>query len=129
MANFTQLHLGSGSGKEPSTNSAREKKYVFSKEKTAFGAGLLAVTVMSGVFLLITNGCSKGASKNAGIESPSATNSAITPPVIIQSSTPAALPVVAPKPAKKVQRKAPMATYMDPAYGVSFRYPKGYILK
>jgi hypothetical protein len=130
MANFTQLHLGSGSGKEPSKNSAREKKYIYSKEKTLFGAGLLAVTVMSGVFLLITNGCSKGASKNTGIESPSAINSATAPPVITQSSTPAAaLPVVTPKPAKKVQRKAPMATYMDPAYGVSFRYPKSYILK
>ncbi len=132
MANFTQLHLGSNSGKEPSKkNLARESKYVFSKEKTVFGAGLLAATVMSGVFLLITNGCSKS-SKSASIEAPASTSPAITPPVSTQPSIPAvavAVPVVPPKPAKKVQRKAPMATYMDPAYGISLRYPKGYILK
>jgi hypothetical protein len=39
-------------------------------------------------------------------------------------------PQVTPKPAKKrVQHKAPMATYTKPAYGVSFRYPRNYILK
>lgn len=132
MANFTQLHLGSDSGNEPSKkNSARESKYVFSKEKTIFGAGLLAVTAMSGVFLLITNGCSKGSLKSASIESPNAMSSTIIPPVTTQPSTPAVTvtPVVPPKAVKKVQRKAPMATYMDPAYGVSLRYPKGYILK
>ncbi len=132
MANFTQLHLGSDSGKEPSKkNSARESKYVFSREKTVFGAGLLAVTVMSGVFLLITNGCSKGSSKNAGIEAPNAMSSAVTPPITTQpmSSAPAVAPVVPAKPAKKVQRKAPLATYTDPGYGLSLRYPKGYILK
>jgi hypothetical protein len=39
-------------------------------------------------------------------------------------------PTVAPKPAKKrVQRKAPTATFAEPAYGVSFKYPKSYLLK
>jgi hypothetical protein len=126
MANFTQLHLGNNNS--PQQPAHKEKKPL-SKEKVLFGAGLLAVTVMSGVFLLITNGCSKGSSKPASIEQPTPINPqtvmtpAVSPVVSVQ-------PTVTPKPAKKrVQHKAPMATYTEPSYGVSFRYPKSYILK
>ena len=123
MANFTQLHLGNN--QDPAKESPKKS---ISKEKVLFGAGLLAVTVMSGVFLLITNGCSKGSSKSANIEPPTPVN----PPAVI---TPAAAvanlqPAVTPKPARKrVQHKAPMTAYSEPAYGVSLRYPKSYILK
>ena len=133
MANFTQLHLGSNTPQESAKkNQGDQTKSSFSKEKTLFGAGLLAVTVMSGVFLLITNGCSKGSSKVASVntEQPSPMNpqSAITAPApTIAIAVP---PAISPKPTKKrVQRKAPVATYTEPAYGLSFRYPKNYILK
>jgi hypothetical protein len=131
MANFTELHLNNNRPQDPNKTSTKQERKSLSKEKTLFGAGLLAVTALSGVFLLITNGCSKGSSKSAAnIEQPSSTNqpslSPVSAPVV--ASTPA--PVVAPKPAKKrVQHKAPMATYTEPAYGVSFKYPKSYVLK
>jgi hypothetical protein len=133
MANFTQLHLGDNTPQEPAKkNQGDQTKSSFSNEKTLFGAGLLAVTVMSGVFLLITNGCSKGSSKVASVstEQPSPMNpqSAIGTPAPTIAN--AMQPAISPKPTKKrVQRKAPVATYTEPAYGISFRYPKNYILK
>jgi hypothetical protein len=123
MANFTQLHLGNNSPQHPAHKNPKEKKSL-SKEKALFGAGLLAVTVMSGVFLLITNGCSKGSSKPTSIEQPT--------PINPQSVTTPAVAAVQPSavtPKKRVQHEAPMATYTEPSYGVSFRYPKSYILK
>lgn len=123
MANFTQLHLGNN--QDPAKKNPKKS---ISKEKAVFGAGLLAVTVMSGVFLLITNGCSKG-SKSANIEPPTPVSppAVITPAPAVANAQP---PIVTPKPAKKrVQHRAPMATYSEPAYGVSLRYPKSYILK
>lgn len=132
MANFTQLHLGNNTGPHPAKkNQGNQAKRSLSREKTLFGAGLLAVTVMSGVFLLITNGCSKGSSKAVPVttEQPNSNNqSAMSPtaPVVPTVQPPA----IASKPAKKrVQRKAPMSTYSEPVSGVSFRYPKNYILK
>lgn len=128
MANFTQLHLGNNTPQNPVKKAQQDNKPL-SKEKALFGAALLAVTVMSGVFLLITNGCSKGSSKPASIEQPAAINpQTMTPPVLpVAAVQPSALMA---KPAKKrVQHKAPVATYTEPSYGVSFRYPKSYILK
>src|ERR1700756_3665482 len=46
MANFTQLHLGNNSPQHPAQKN--QNKTSLSKEKALFGAGLLAVTVMSG---------------------------------------------------------------------------------
>ena len=128
MANFTQLHLGNNTPQQPAQKNQDKKP--FSKEKVLFGAGLLAVTVMSGVFLLITNGCSKGSSKPASIEQPTPINPQTVMTPAIPSVAAVQPPALTPKPAKKrVQRKAPMATYTEPSYGISFRYPKSYILK
>ena len=127
MANFTQLHLNNNPQK-----SDKKVKDIFATEKALFGAGVLAIATISGVLLLVTNGCSKGSSRAAVVNSEAA--SPITPSAIVPSAAPVATAVqptaVTPKPARKrVQRKAPMATYSEPAYGVSFRYPKGYLLK
>ena len=126
MANFTQLHLNNNPQK-----SDKKIKNIFATEKALFGAGVLAIATISGVLLLVTNGCSKGSSRAAVVNSEPA--SPITPSAIVPSAAPVATavqPASTPKPAKKrVQRKAPMATYNDPASGVSFRYPKGYLLK
>jgi hypothetical protein len=128
MANFTQLNLSNktpqGIPQKPTSQPS------LSREKTLFGAGLLAVTVLSGVFFLITNGCSKGpaiAAENSTnqnvVSSPSPINS--TP--VVNS---ALLPNQQPKPTRKrVQRRAPTALYSDPIHGISFRYPKNYVLK
>lgn len=127
MANFTQLHLGNKTPQEPARKDTNKNS--LSRKKTLFGAGLLAITVMSGVFLLITNGCSKGPAKNTPVSSENQTSQISTPatPAPVMASVP---PTPAPKPVhKRVQRKAPTATYSDPVNGISFRYPKSYDLK
>lgn len=126
MANFTQLHLGNKTPQEISSKSP--DKNSLSRQKTLFGAGLLAVTAISGVFLLITNGCSKGPAKVPAVNSTSQNPAPLTASL---PSTPApVVPAENAKPAhKRVQRKAPTATYSDPLHGISFRYPKTYILK
>ena len=126
MANFTELHLGNNS-QEP--KKSQNPKNSLSKERALFGAGLIAVTAVSGVFLLITNGCSKGSSKApTAISVPeTVTPQVASPAPVVAVAQPQ---VVAPKPLKKrVQRKAPMYTFTEPSYGVSFQYPKNYILK
>jgi hypothetical protein len=135
MAKFTQLHLGNNTTQENANkNQGKRPAFVFSKEKTLFGTGLLAVTVMSGVFLLMANGCSKGSSKAASTGTEQAASANLQGAMNSMAPTSAAaaveIPAVTAKPAKKrVQRKAPLATYTEPAYGLSFRYPKNYILK
>jgi hypothetical protein len=124
MANFTQLHIENPQDPKKTQNT----KNSLSKEKALFGAGLIAVTAVSGVFLVITNGCSKGSSKApSAISAPAPVSPEVTSPAPVAA---AVQPVVAPKPAKKrVQHKAPMSSFTDPANGVSFKYPKNYILK
>ena len=126
MANFTELQLNNPQDpKKPKNNNVTKS---LSKEKALFGAGLIAVTTISGVFLLITNGCSKGSRAASNISVPAPVSPGIsTPAPVVGAVQP---PVVAPKPAKKrVQRKAPTAIFTEPAYGVSFKYPKSYLLK
>jgi hypothetical protein len=130
MANFTQLHLGN---KTPQGNPQKTQgKAPLSREKALFGAGLLAVTVLSGVFFLITNGCSKGPEKIAAPET--STNQNVVSQPAPMNTAPTVTATLPPnkdlKPAhKRVQRKAPTATYSDPINGISFRYPKNYVLK
>jgi len=129
MANFTQLNLGTKT--PPGTAQKPTSKSSLSREKTLFGAGLLAFTVLSGVFFLITNGCSKGPAK---IVADSSTNQNVVSPSSPMNPTPvasAALPTSQDsRPVRKrVQRRAPTALYSDPIHGISFRYPKTYVLK
>ena len=124
MANFTQLHIENP--QDP--KKTQTTKNSLSKDKTLFGAGLIAVTAVSGVFLLITNGCSKGSSKvPSAISAPASINPEVTSPAPVVA---AVQPPIAPKPMKKrVQHKAPTYTFNDPNNGVSFQYPRNYILK
>jgi len=124
MANFTQLHIENPQDPKKTQNT----KNSLSKEKALFGAGLIAVTAVSGVFLLITNGCSKGSSKApSAISVPAPVSPEVTSPAPVAA---AVQPVVTLKPAKKrVQHKAPTYTFNEPNYGVSFKYPRNYILK
>lgn len=129
MANFTQLHLNNKTQQRPDPTKQDPAKKQLSKQKVLFGSGLLAVSVLSGTFLLITNGCSKGSS-TAGQNSTTQNASIAQPVPPAPVVAPAALPP-AEKPARKhvVQKKAPTATFSDPVNGVSFRYPKTYVLK
>ena len=127
MANFTELHL-SNNPQDPKKSKNTNNTKSLSKEKALFGAGLIAVTAISGVLLLITNGCSKGSKAASNISAPAPVSPSIaTPAPVVAAVQPQ---VVAPKPLKKhVQRKAPMYTFTEPNYGVSFQYPKNYVLK
>ena len=127
MDKFTQLHLGNKTSQD---NSRKEQiKSSTSRQKVLFGSGLLAVTVLSGVFLLITNGCSKG-QKAAPMASSSGQMAAVTNPALAPVLATPAAPSTPPKPApKRVQRKAPTAAYSDPIHGLYFRYPKNSVLK
>lgn len=122
MAQFTQLNLGAKSGKEIRPGSSTKS---FSKSATAVCGGALAAAVFLGVMLLGTNGCSK--SEKVAIATPN--QNVVTPPASV-APVPAPVVVAKAKPAKKKHAKArTMATYSDPTYGVSFRYPKAYNLK
>jgi len=128
MANFTQLHLSNKSqeSQQPISKKDQAAKEL-ARQKVLFGSTLFAVTALSGVFLLITNGCSKGPAKVAS-QNPPVSVAPNVPP------TPAGSSVVVPeetKPGRKhvVQKKAPTATFADPVNGISFRYPKTYVLK
>jgi hypothetical protein len=129
MANFTQLHLGN---KSQETSQKDQKQKERSKQKVLFGSGLLAITVLSGVFLLITNGCSKGPAKTVGQNSASQNASNPQPSAALPAPvmTPAAQ-TPAEKPVRRhvVQKKASTATFSDPIHGVRFRYLKTYLLK
>lgn len=128
MANFTQLHLSNKSQETSQLNSRREQAAKeLARQKVLFGSTLFAVTALSGVLLMITNGCSKGSSKVATQNpvTPISTPS-VTPPAPIVAAVPTDT-----KPVRKhvVQKKAPTATFSDPINGISFRYPKTYTLK
>ena len=130
MANFTQLHL---SNKSQETSQEKSKKEQAAKElarqKVLFGSTLFAITALSGVFLLITNGCSKGTTKvtSQNPVTPISTPS-VTAPAPVVSTAGISTDI---KPVRKhvVQKKAPTATFSDPINGVSFRYPKTYVVK
>jgi hypothetical protein len=127
MANFTELHL-SNNPQDPKKSKKTNSLKSLSKEKALFGAGLIAVTAISGVFLLITNGCSKGSKAASNISAPAPVSPMVTTPAPVVAAVQP--PAIAPKPAKKrVQRKAPTYTFNEPTYGVSFKYPRNYILK
>jgi hypothetical protein len=120
MAHFTQLNLGAS----PQAEVAR--KELHSKQNRKLYGGVVMIAVASGLLLLAANGCSE--EKKSVISAP------VSPPpaaVVPTASTPVSTPAPVQKKAhKKVVKKAPSTvTYADPNYGISFRYPRNYILK
>jgi hypothetical protein len=120
MKDFTQLNLG---GKP---NEGSPRKEVHSRQNRKLYAGVAVVAVASGLLLFAANGCSE--EKKAVITPPltQTRQSVVTP-----APTPAATPApVEKKVHKKIAKKRPATvTYAEPNYGVSFRYPRNYILK
>lgn len=123
MAQFTQLNLGSNEPRKQ-VRITENPKPLYRPMAVVF-SGTLMATVFLGVMLLGTNGCSKS-EKIAAVAPPAQSSPA-------PSVAPAPAPVVVAqsKPAKKKKHAKPhaLATYSDPTYGVSFRYPNTYILK
>lgn len=119
MNHFTQLNLGS------KPNPKVQTKELHSKQHRALYGGVTMIAVASGILLVAANGCSE--------EKKPANNQPSTPaPQAAVIRTP--VPVSAPEPVKKASKKkakkrSSTVTYSEPNYGVSFRYPKNYVLK
>jgi hypothetical protein len=129
MAQFTQLNLGSNSPRDNKQSASQSSSKGFSKPMTAVASGVLMAAVFLGVLLLGTNGCSK--SEKAPIAAPSSQNVSTPPANVSPAPAPAPTIVAQSKPVRKKKhtRIRTMATYSDPTYGVSFRYPNTYTLK
>jgi hypothetical protein len=137
MAHFTQLGL---SGKPETKPEAKTSLNVSSqeqrphnaklsgKQRTAALVGSLIATSLLGVFLL-ESGCSKESDKAVAIAPPNQT--VASQPSAPIATVPASTTIPSQPPAKKKsrQRKLSASTYSNPAYGVSFRYPKYGTLK
>jgi hypothetical protein len=126
MEHFTQLNLQSKS-QDKRTESAKSAPahYLDRNQQTAAFFGMLAATVLVGGFLFET-ACSSSDNKP--------THSAIAAPSVTAAMPAAQTPVtpaaVTEKPKPKNPRQHPLATstYKNAEYGVSFRYPKKYVL-
>src|SRR5713226_631778 len=137
MAQFTQLNLqGKSEGKAaPNIPSANQRprccgKKFSRKQKTAALVGWLMVTSLLAVFFLGTSGCSK----KEPAKSVAMSQNQPTPPASITPDSPTALaesqPPAPTKPAKKsAKRRSSTVTYTNRTYGLSFQYPRSYILK
>jgi hypothetical protein len=135
MAHFTQLGVSTNQEVKPQEKSqpkvSQEKQRPHSnekpggKKKTAVLVGSLIATALLGVFVL-ESGCSKESNKTAAVANPTQTAaspmSSLMSPAPIPTSTPLATESLAKR--KSRQHKLSASTYTNPAYGVSFRYPK-----
>src|SRR6266852_1739157 len=135
MAQFTQLNLqGKSEGKAaPNIPSANRRprfygKKLTGKQKTAALVGSLMVTSLLAVFFLGTSGCSKKEPAKSVMMSQPTSPASITSP---STTAPAESQPPAPtKPAKKsAKRRSSTVTYTNRTYGLSFQYPRSYILK
>ncbi len=146
MAQFTQLNLSGNPERKPeakptrnisSTNQSSTNQHprfygkkLSGRQKTAALVGSLIVTSLLGVFFLGTSGCSKkepgkdmAMSQNQPMSSAAITSSPSTAPAESQPPAPK-------KSAKKsAKRRSSTVTYTNRTYGVSFQYPRSYMLK
>ncbi len=137
MAHFTQLGLSGKPEAKPevktslNVSSAEQRPHhakLSGKQRTAALVGSLIATSLLGVFLL-ESGCSKESDKAVAIAPPN--QSVASQPSAPIATVPASTTVPSQPPATKKsrQRKLSASTYTNPAYGVSFRYPKYGTLK
>ncbi|MBZ5600297.1 MAG: hypothetical protein LAN83_18480 [Acidobacteriia bacterium] len=128
MAQFTQLGLsGKPEGRAAQNiSNPREKKSSGKRTSAALAGASLAAAMLTA--FLLTSGCSKGSSKPAATSNPApqATPVAAAP---APPTPPATQPPEVKKPGHKSSRQHKLSAYTNPAYGVSFRYPKYYNLK
>ncbi len=135
MSQFTQLGLSGTPERKPqgetrntsqTNQGAKLDEQTFSgKQKAAAFMGWLMVTSLLGAALLESGGCSKGARKSISLSSTAGNQAAYTAPQPAPTNAPAAASDVQnPLKKKSRQHKLSASTYVNPVYGVSFRYPK-----
>lgn len=128
MAQFTQLGLsGKAEGKATQNiSNPREEKSRGKRTSAALAGASLAAAVLTA--FLLSSGCSRGSSKPAATSNQAlqATPVSAAP---APSTAPATQTPAVKKPMHKASRQHKVSAYTNPAYGVSFRYPKYYNLK
>ena len=132
MARFTQLNLQEKPEAKATANMARRDqrphflaKKLSGRQKTAALVGSLIVTSLLAVFFLGTSGCSKKEPGKPTEMSQNQPASLASPAAPTESQPPAPT-----KPAKKSAKRRPSTvTYTNRTYGLSFQYPRSYILK
>ncbi|MBZ5706327.1 MAG: hypothetical protein LAN63_13340 [Acidobacteriia bacterium] len=132
MAQFTQLGLsGKPEGKAAQNiSNPRERKSSGKRTSAALAGASLAAAVLTA--FLLTSGCSKGSSSKPAATSnqaPQATPVAAAPAAPSPPPAAATQPPEVKKPVHRASRQHKLSAYTNPAYGVSFRYPKHYNLK
>lgn len=125
MANFTQLNLqGSAGQKDP----GKEFRPRYGNQRRIFAlVGSAVAGLVLSTFLLQTSGCSRQKDKPALVNPSNQISSA--QPVAPAVTTPAATDTKPAVPKKRARRKSSIVTYRNTDYGVSFRYPRNYVLK
>ncbi|HWY55551.1 MAG TPA: hypothetical protein VNZ03_13860 [Terriglobales bacterium] len=137
MAHFTQLGLSSHQDQKPQGKtlpnlpSGRQHPQsnvdkAGSRQKLAALIASLTTTALLGLFVL-ESGCSKESGKTETIAPPSQTAATQAPAQML--TTPAAVANQPPAKKKSRQRRLSASTYANPAFGVSFQYPKEDSLK
>ena len=143
MAQFTQLNLSGNAHRKaeakPTENISstnRNPRFYAKKlsggQKTAALVGMLMVASLLAVFFLGTSGCSK---KETGKSAAIAQDQPVSPASITTNSLSATAPAESQPPATKKsakksgQRRSFTVTYTNRTYGLSFQYPRSYILK
>ncbi len=132
MAQFTQLGLSEEPNRKSemktATRGAKPRPHFNQKQKTTAFIGTVVAGALAGIFLLQTGGCSRQESKPvaSALASPVVLNPAST----ITTASTSATPVQSVPPVKKTAKKRPSTvSYTNQIYGVSFRYPRKYLLK
>jgi hypothetical protein len=143
MAQFTQLNLSGNPDRKPEAKPTRnisstnqhprfDAKKLSVGHKAAALVGSLMVASLLGVFLLGTSGCSK---KETGKDVALSQNQPVSPASITPNSLSPTAPAESQPPAPKKsarksgKRRSFTVTYTNRTYGVSFQYPRSYILK
>jgi hypothetical protein len=136
MAHFTQLGLSGNPDRRPdgkpirNTAGTNQPPFFFAKklsrrQKTAAIVCSLMVTSLLAVFFLGTSGCSR---KEPSKPTEMSQNQPVSPTslaVPTESQPPAAQKAAR----KSAKRKSPTVTYTNHTYGLSFRYPRNFMLK
>ncbi len=126
MAQLTQLNL-EGKPKDKSTEKIVTQDPHATFTRTQKAAAMVATVMFSsllGVFFLGTGGCSKKEPEKPAVAS---ATSAPLPAMPVAAAT---QPIGPKKTGKRsAQRRLSAATYSNRTYGISFQYPKNYVLK
>jgi len=130
MTQFTQLGLSEKPEVKASPGSTQrddQPRFIGTQVVAVFATALLA-TSLAGLFLL-ESGCSQEGNKNSNIQSPVAQTLPSSTGMGYATTSISPAPEVAAQPKKKAAKKPTTVAYNDSTSGVTFQYPKRYVLK